>query len=69
MLDSSLKRTRSRHLEPKSYSDERTSSSNFIIPDPNEIDLLRMQLVEKEAIDRRSQKEREENIMKSFEEK
>ena len=53
MLDSSLKRTRSRHLELECYSDERISSSDFTIPDPNEIDLLRMQLAEKEAIDKR----------------
>ena len=67
MLDSSLKRTRPTHLEPKSFSDERTSSLDFIVPDPIEIDVLRMQLAKQKAIDRRLQKEREENIMKAFE--
>ena len=69
MLDSSLKRTKPRHLELESFSDERTSSLDFIVPDPYEIDILGMQLAEQEAIDRRLQKEREEKIMKAFEEK
>ena len=69
MLDSSLKGARPRHLEPKSFSDDKTSSSDFTIPDPDEIEVLRRQLAEQEAIDRRLHKEREENIMKAFEEK
>ena len=56
MSDSSLKRIRPRHLEPKSFSDDKTSSLDFIVPDPKDIDFLRMQLVEQEAIDRRLQK-------------
>ena len=44
MSDSSLKRTRPRHLEPESFSDDKTSSSDFIVPNLDEIDVLRMQL-------------------------
>ena len=69
MSDSSLKGTRPRHLEPKSFSDDKTSSSDFTILDQDEIEILRRQLVEQEAIDRRLQKEREEKIMKAFQEK
>ena len=38
----SLKRTRPRHLEPESFSDERTNGSDFTVPNPDEIDVLRM---------------------------
>ena len=69
MSDHSPKRTRHKHLEPESCNDERTTSFEFTIPNPNRVNILRMQLVEKEAIDRRLQREREEVIMKDFEEK
>ena len=42
MFDPPLEKTRSKHLEPESCSDERTTSSNFTILDPNEMDFLRM---------------------------
>ena len=41
MSDSSLERARPRHLEPESLSDDKTSSSDFTIPDPDEIETLR----------------------------
>ena len=41
MSDSSLKRIRPRHLEPESFSDDKTFSSNFIVPGLDEIDVLR----------------------------
>ena len=69
MSDSSLKGARPRNLEPESFSDDKTSSSNFTIHDLDEIETLRRQLAEQEAIDRRLQKEREENIVKALEEK
>ena len=53
MSDSSLKGVRPRHLEPESFSDDKTSSSKFTIPNPDEIEILRRQLAKQEAIDRR----------------
>ena len=41
MLDSSLKRIRPRHLEPESFSDDKTSSLDFTFPEPDEIEVLR----------------------------
>ena len=69
MLDYLPRKVRPKNLEPKSFNDEKTSSSKFTFPNPNENEILRIQLAEKEAIDRRFQKEREEKIMKSYEEK
>ena len=59
ILDDSLERIRPKNLEPESCNDERTSDSDFTIPHINEVDLLRMQLFEKDTIDRRLQRERE----------
>ena len=61
MLDYSPKKVSSKNLEPESFNDEKTSSSKFTIPDPDENEILRMQLAGKEAINRKFQKEREEN--------
>lgn len=69
MSDYSLERLRRKHLETEIFNDEKTSSFEFTIPYPDENEILRMQLAEKEAFDRKFQKEREENIMKSYEEK
>ena len=69
MSDYSPKKVRPKHLEPESFNDEKTSSFEFTIPNPDESDILRIQLAKQEAIDRRFQKEREEKIMKAYEEK
>ena len=69
LLDLSPKKIIPRHLEPESCTDAKTSSYEFTIPNLNEMDLLRMQLTDEEFIDRRLQKEREESIIKAFEEK
>ena len=53
MLYYSPKKVRPKHLELESFNDEKTSSFEFTIPDLDENDILRIQLVEKEAIDRR----------------
>ena len=65
----SPEKVRPKHLEPESFNDEKTSSSEFTIPDPKENEILRIQLAQQEAIDRRFQKEREKKIMKAYEEK
>lgn len=65
----SQEEVRPRHVDPESFNDEKTASFEFTIPDPDEIKILKMQLVEKEAINKKFQKEREEKIMKSYEEK
>ena len=44
MSDLSLKGARPRHLELESFSDDKTSSSDFTIPDQDEIEILRRQL-------------------------
>ena len=41
MSDLSLKGTRPRNLEPESFSDDETSSLDFTILDPDEIEVLR----------------------------
>ena len=58
-----------KHLDPESFNDEKTASSEFTIPDLDEIEILRMQLVEQESINKKLQKEGEERIIKAFEEK
>ena len=57
------------HLDPESFNDGKTTSSEFTIPDPNEIEVLRMQVAKEEAIKRKFQKEREEKVIKAYEEK
>ena len=69
MLDYSPKRVRPKHLEPESFNDENTSSFEFTIPNLDENEILIMQIAEKKAIDRKFQKEMEDKIMKSYEEK
>ena len=69
MLDYSPKKVRPKHLDLESFNEDKTSNSEVIVPDSKEIQTLREQLVEQEAIDRIFQKEREEKIMKSYEEK
>ena len=69
MSNYSPRKVRPKHLEPESFNDEKTTNSKFMVPDPNENEILRIQLVEQEATDRSFQKEREEKIMKAYEEK
>ena len=66
--DYSPEKVRPRHLEPESFNDEKTSGSEFTIPDPDENEILRAQLAKQEVIDKRFQKEREEVITKNYEE-
>ena len=42
MLDYSPKKVRPEHLEPESFNDEKTSSSKFTIPNPDENEILRI---------------------------
>ena len=67
--DFSPERTIPRHLEPKSFNEDKTSDSKLTIPDPNELLVLREKCAEQEAITRRCIKAREEQITNNFEEK
>ena len=69
MSDYSPEKVGPRHLEPKSFNDEKTFGSKFSIPDLDENENLKAHLAKKEAINRRFYKEREEVIMKNYEEK
>ena len=69
MLDSSAERIRPSYLEPKSFNEDKTSGSELIVPDPNELQILREKCAEQEAIDRIFLKIREKIITKNYEEK
>ena len=67
--DFSPEEVRPRHLDPESYNDEKTTGSEFTIPDPDENEILRAQLAKKEATNKRFRKEKEERVMKVYQEK
>ena len=67
--DYSLERIIPRHLEPEIFNEDKTFDSELIVPDPNELLVLREKCVEQEANIRRCRKAKEEKITRHVKEK
>ena len=67
--DFSPRKMVSRHLEPESFNEYKTSDSELTVPDPNELLILRERCAEQEAENRQRLKARDEEITRHFEEK